>query len=192
MKKIVLLLAAAALVCASAMGQDPEPKKKGGFWSKVKKGVESTTGLDVSDEALFVYPNTGVWKMKLISAIGNPEDNTVVVKFGIMPVTSKDTWIYAELQGVVGADGKELPEGTNWKGVWKYQQTPEQLDQCPMYQKGLLPGVYSEFIFPMICVPQGMKSFKSLNFALIGFDSNVKGFEIHSVPIEWKQAQTEN
>ena len=192
MKKIVLLLAAAVLVCASAMGQDQEPKKKGGFWNKVKKGVESTTGLDVSSEALFVYPNIGVWKMKLISAVGNPEDNTVVVKFGIMPVTAPDTGVFAELQSVTGADGKELPEGTNWKGVWKYlYNTPEQLAKCPMYQSGLLPSVYSEFTFPVICVPEGMKSFKSLNFSLIGLD-NVKGFEIRSVPIEWKQPQAEN
>lgn len=69
MKKIICMAMTLLLVMGSAFAQN-ESKKKGGFWSKVKKGVESTTGLDVSKETLFVYPTIGEWKMQFVSAIG--------------------------------------------------------------------------------------------------------------------------
>ena len=56
---------AAFLAVGNVMAQDAHEKKKGGFWNKVKKGVESATGLDVSKETLFVYPKIGEWKMEL-------------------------------------------------------------------------------------------------------------------------------
>ena len=45
----------------------------------LKKGVESATGLRVSDEALFVYPEIGVWKVALEECTGDPVSGNVVM-----------------------------------------------------------------------------------------------------------------
>ena len=99
MKKIISLAVAALLICGAVMGQQPEEKKKkGGFLNAVKKGVESTTGLRVSDETLFVYPEKaaiGEWKMVLESCEGNPATGEVVLKIKatkLMGNPYKNTW----------------------------------------------------------------------------------------------------
>ena len=56
MKRVDWLVLAAFLAVGAVKAQDAPKKKKGGLWNKVKKGVESATGIDVSKETLFVYP----------------------------------------------------------------------------------------------------------------------------------------
>lgn len=82
MKKLFLLTLAVMLLCGSVMAQDDakKEKKKGGFMSNVKKGIESNTGLRVSDEALFVYPVMGEWKMTVAECTGDKETGIVILK----------------------------------------------------------------------------------------------------------------
>lgn len=128
MKKLLLLAAAATMICAAASGQD-QPKKKGGFWNKVKKGVESTTGLDVSKETLFVYPEMGKWKMEFISATGDSATGLVLVRIGIMPLAGQKA-AFLQLTGVIDGDGQALPEGKSWKAT----------EQVPHLRSGQLPA----------------------------------------------------
>lgn len=71
MRRVIWLVLVAFVAAATVIAQDAPKKKKGGFWNKVKKGVESATGIDVSKETLFVYPEMGQWKMELKSAEGD-------------------------------------------------------------------------------------------------------------------------
>lgn len=98
MKKLFLLALAAAFVGGAAMAQEPqnaeqapteqaakpEKKKGGGFFKALAKGVESTTGLNVSKEALFVYPEIAKWKMSVVSCVGDSKTCTVELKISVM------------------------------------------------------------------------------------------------------------
>ena len=109
MRKLFYVTLAALLVCGVATAQNEEPKKKGGFMKALKKGVESTTGLRVSDETLFVYPEEaaiGEWKVELVSCVGNPATGEVqpiikVTKFG--EDGAKNTWCKAKEAVVTGS-----------------------------------------------------------------------------------------
>jgi hypothetical protein len=65
----------AALMAATLL--TAQEKKKGGLMNALKKGVESSTGLNVSKETLFVYPEIGIWKMSLVSCTGDPATGNV-------------------------------------------------------------------------------------------------------------------
>ena len=87
MKKVLVFAFAALFICASAMAQEENQEKKGGGLMKaLKKGVESATGLKVSDETLFVYPVIGEWKMTVESCIGNKETGEVVLKINVIKI----------------------------------------------------------------------------------------------------------
>lgn len=89
MKKIFALALAALFVCGAAMAQEEkQEKKKGGFMNAIKKGVESTTGLDVSKETVFVYPEIGEWKMSVASCMGDPASGEVTLKLKITRIAS--------------------------------------------------------------------------------------------------------
>lgn len=94
MKKVILFTLAALMVCASAMAQDgseEQPRRRGGgFLNALKKGVESSTGLDVSKETVFVYPEIGVWRMSIVSAIGDPATGTVNIVLGVTRLSGGD------------------------------------------------------------------------------------------------------
>ena len=88
MKKILVFAFATLFICASAMAQEEKQEKKsGGLMKALKKGVESATGLKVSDETLFVYPAIGEWKMTVESCIGNKETGNVVLKIKVTKIT---------------------------------------------------------------------------------------------------------
>jgi len=152
MKKLLLLAAAATMICAAASGQD-QPKKKGGFWNKVKKGVESTTGLDVSKETLFVYPEMGKWKMEFISATGDSATGLVLVRIGIMPLAGQKA-AFLQLTGVIDGDGQALPEGKSWKATSKFRTS--DLDNCPLFHENLTAGTFSQYLFQPIRATVGM------------------------------------
>ena len=187
MKKLLLLAAAATMICAAASGQD-QPKKKGGFWNKVKKGVESTTGLDVSKETLFVYPEMGKWKMEFISATGDSATGLVLVRIGIMPLAGQKA-AFLQLTGVIDGDGQALPEGKSWKATSKFRTS--DLDNCPLFHENLTAGTFSQYLFQPIRAPVGTKSFKTLKFNLETGNAVEEGFEARDVPITWEEpAQT--
>ena len=89
MKKL-MILALALMVSAGAVAQEQkeEKKKGGGLMRALRKGVESATGLDVSKEALFVYPEIGKWKMSVVSCTGDPETGAVDIKLAITTLFS--------------------------------------------------------------------------------------------------------
>ena len=187
MKKLLLLAAAASMICAAASGQE-QPKKKGGFWNKVKKGVESTTGLDVSKETLFVYPQMGQWKMEFLSATGDSATGQVLVRIGIMPLAGQQA-AFLQLTAVTGADGQALPEGKSWKATSKFRTS--DLANCPLYHSDLAAGTFAPYLFQPILAPVGMKSFKALKFNLETGNAVEENFEARDVPITWEQpAQT--
>lgn len=86
MKKLIFVALAAMMVC----GAQAQEKKKGGFMNALKKGVESSTGLNVSKETVFVYPEIGVWKMSVISCVGDPATGTVDIKLGVTRLSDGD------------------------------------------------------------------------------------------------------
>ena len=180
MKKIICMAMTLLLVMGSAFAQN-ESKKKGGFWSKVKKGVESTTGLDVSKETLFVYPTIGEWKMQFVSAIGDPETGVVSVKIKIMPLAKQGS-AFLKLTEVIDEKKNVLHEGKFWKETSKFMT--RDLSESPLYND-LEPNTYSEYTFQPIAVPEGSKNISALKFTLEAQNSQLKGFEVRDIPIEW-------
>ena len=113
MKRVVWLVLAAFLAVGAVMAQDAPKKKKGGLWNKVKKGVESATGIDVSKETLFVYPKLGEWKMEHKSAEGDPATGNMTVIFKVMPLAGQ-TSATIRMKGVVGGGGENLVGDKQW------------------------------------------------------------------------------
>lgn len=166
MKRLTVLVAALLMVGGAMAQQQQEPKKKGSFWDKVKKGVESTTGINVSKETLFVYPELGRWKMELKSAKADSVTGVMKVIIKVMPLGG-DASARFRMMGVVGEDGKSLVSGTQWEeGSNGYD---------------LAPAGFTEVEFRKIMPPQGMAWLKSLKFNV----GNIEGFEVRDVPIEW-------
>lgn len=184
MKKFFCMAITLLLLVGNATAQD-QPKKKGGVWNKIKKGVESTTGLDVSKETLFVYPTIGEWKMKFISATGDPETHVVTVKIAIMPL-AKQTSAFLTLTEVTDKQGNVLPEGKYWKETSKFRT--RDLSESPLFQE-LTSGNYSEYTFQPIAVPEGSKTIGTLKFTLEVPQSQIKGFEARDIPIEWIKSE---
>jgi len=108
MKKIIHLTFAMLLLAATVNAQEPE-KKRGGLFNALKKGVESTTGLNVSREALFVYPQSqfGEWKISLVSCLGNRELGSVTMTLKIVKISGGQRMasrcLYTEAQTIDGA-----------------------------------------------------------------------------------------
>lgn len=182
MKKTLLLITSALLLAMAASGQE-QPKKKGGFWNKVKKGVESTTGLDVSKETLFVYPQIGQWKMEFVSAIGSNETGEVTVRIGIMPLAGQKA-AFLQLNEVTDAEGNAVPAGQAWKATTKFRTT--DLDSSPLFHEDLAAGTFAQYAFQPIRVAPGMKAFKALRFTLETGNAQEEGFEARDIPVTWE------
>lgn len=172
MKKVVLLVMVAFFAAVNVMAQDA-PKKKGNFWNKVKKGVESTTGLDVSKETLFVYPKIGEWKMELKSATGNPATGNVTVVFKVMPLAGQ-TSATIRMKDVVDGDGKKLVADKQWEhGANGYD---------------VAAGTFTDCQLRRITVSPEMKSLKMILFRV----GNTEGFEARDIPITWVSEKINN
>lgn len=154
---------------ATVMAQDA-PKKKGGFWNKVKKGIESTTGIDVSKETLFVYPQLGQWKMELKSAVGDTTTGNVTVIFNVMPLGGQQG-ASLKMKGVIGGDGQELVADKQW--------------EHGSNQHDLSAAKFTEFKLRRITVSPEMKSLKAILFTI----GNTEGFEARDIPITWTEAE---
>lgn len=76
---IFVAMLAMGLAATQVSAQEPEKKKRGGLWGTIKKGVESTTGIDVSREPLFVHPVIGEWRMAVVSCVGDAATGTVAL-----------------------------------------------------------------------------------------------------------------
>lgn len=166
MKRVIWLVLVALVAASTVMAQDAPKKKKGGLWSKVKKGVESATGIDVSRETLFVYPELGQWKMTLKSADGDPTTGNVTVVFNVMPLAGQKN-AAIKMKGVVGGDGQELVGGEQW--------------EHGSNQHDLTAGVFTEYELRRITVSPDMKYLKTILFAV----GNKEGFEARDIPITW-------
>lgn len=165
MKRIICMVLTVFLVVVAVTAQDA-PKKKAGFWNKVKKGVESATGVDVSKETLFVYPELGQWKMELKSAEGDPVTGNVTVIFNVMPLAGqKGTAI--KMAGIIGGDGRELVAGEEWEYGSNHHD--------------ITAGKFTEYELRRITVSPDMKSLKSVLFTV----GNKEGFEARDIPITW-------
>lgn len=165
MRRIISLVLIAFLGVCTIMAQDA-PKKKGGFWNKVKKGVESATGIDVSKETLFVYPNLGEWKMELKSAEGDSLTGNVNVIFKVMPLAGQKQGLL-KIQEITDGEGRKLVPDKNWEvGSNSYQFSTGSFTECPLRR---------------ITVTPGMKSLKSIKFKI----SNQEGFEARDIAIKW-------
>jgi hypothetical protein len=91
MKKLFALTLSALIVCAAAMAQEPEKKKRGGFLRGLAKVVESSTGLNVSKEAVFVYEEMGKFKVTMVSCVGDPATGRVVPRLAITKLFGDNT-----------------------------------------------------------------------------------------------------
>jgi hypothetical protein len=176
MKKLFVLAAAAMFVCGAAMAQEPEQqpekKKKGGFLNALKKGVESATGLDVSKETLFVYPEIGQWKFTLASCEGDPATGQVVVKLNINKLSGdplKNAWANLKEARVTGSSE-----------TLKYHRSAD-----PFYDYEV--GKPVEVTFQTLNdVPRDAKSL-DLKFYFMVSDKYT--FEARDVPITWLGAE---
>lgn len=169
MKKIICLALTLLVMSVGAIAQDDAPKKKGGFWNKVKKGVESATGIDVSKETLFVYPEIGKWQMQLASATGDPATGVVKVVFKVTPLGGQGT-AALRMTSVTDGNGKVLKPGTDWE---------EGSNSYP-----LAAGAFTEYPLRRITVSPDVKSLKTIEFIFEG----ARGFEARDVPISWTPA----
>ena len=188
MKNIVYLIAVAMAFCSLSLSGQNDTKKKGKVWSQIKKGVESTTGLDVSKETLFVYPELGLWKMALVSAEGNTETGVVTIKINVMPLNKQES-AFIELNEVTGGDNQIIPEGKNWKETSKFMT--RDLSESPLFHDDLAAGKYSEYTLQPIVLPTDMKSIKTLKFTVEAMHKKMKGFEARDIPVTWKTPEKE-
>lgn len=170
MKRIIWMVLVALIASATVMAQDAPKKKKGGLWNKVKKGVESATGIDVSKEALFVYPKLGEWKMELKTAEGDSTTGNLTIVFKVMPLAGQKGGAL-KMTKVIGGDGKELVPGEQWE----YGSNQHELSA----------GKFAEYELRRITVSPEMKSLKSITFTI----SNTEGFEARDIPITWIKAE---
>lgn len=166
MKRVIWLVLVAFVTAATVMAQDAPKKKKGGLWNKVKKGVESATGLDVSKETVFVYPKLGEWKMELKSAEGDPATGNVTVVFRVMPLAGQ-TSVGLRMKGVVSGSGENLIGDKQW------EQGSNGYD--------VAAGTFTDCKLRRITVSPEVKSLKTILFTI----SNTEGFEARDIPITW-------
>ncbi len=170
MKRILVFALAALFICASAMAQEgKQEKKKGGFLSGLKKAVESTTGLDVSNEAVFVYPKIGEWKMSVESCIGNKELGTVKLKLKVTRFEEEGTGGAFWLMEAKTTDGVKLGFAADSELRYKFQT-----------------GVTQIVEFQTIAgVPENAKAI-NIKFKYLYHDA----IEGRDIPIEWKEPET--
>ncbi len=170
MKRIIWMVLVALIAASTVMAQDAPKKKKGGFWNKVKKGVESATGIDVSKETLFVYPELGQWKMQLKSAEGDPATGNVKVVFEVMPLAGQKG-AALKMKGVIDANGRELVPGEEWEYGSNHHE--------------FRADAFTEYELRRITVSPDIKYLKSISFVFGGKE----GFEARDVLITWNGAE---
>lgn len=193
MRKIILMLI--TFVCISTTlaysteqkqpekqegtSKEKKKKKKNHSGTKLKKRVESTTALDVSDETLFVYPQIAKWKMTLKSAIANLKTGELIVIFGIMPLDGQ-TSAYVAITEVLGGNNQISAKRTSYRpdesraNTWKYTAIQN-------YNSVTL-GLYTDFKLNSIYVEDGAKSLKQIKFVTAQAD-----FEARDIPITWAE-----
>lgn len=167
MKKTLCIIVALAMV-AGATAQ--EPKKKGGFMNALRKGVESATGLDVSDEALFVYPAVGEWKCKVLSCIGYQGTGAVELKITATKVMGQR-------------------RVSQWAIISRARVSGTTLD-LPLARRSVDPNYDFEIGQPVEITFQGIGSVPDAARTLdvkfyIGFNTPESTFEARGVAIEW-------
>ncbi len=165
--KRILIISVALTVCLGAHAQ-----KKGGFMNALKKGVESSTGLNVSKEALFVYPSTAVgpWKMSVVSCVGDPESGGVELKVNVTAMFSSPrlTGAWAIITKAKSADGTEF-------GLARRSADP-------LYD--LVPNTPVEVTFQHILgVPADTKTLNVTFY--VEHNTPAYTFELRDCPIEW-------
>ena len=173
MKKVLVFAFAALFICASAMAQEGKKEKKnGGFMKALKKGVESNTGLKVSDETLFVYPVIGEWKMEVDSCIGDTVTGTVVLKIKVTKVLGDRTINHRCLLSEAVVTGEKAP--LKLSGFYA----------DPLYDFEINETVDVSFQ-PIVEVPEGAKSL-DVKFYVNMPTIKELCFEARRVPIEWQ------
>lgn len=172
MKKFTLTIVLTLIATSMLLAQTDSTKKekKGSFWNKVKAGVEKNTGLNVSTETLFVYPEALAWKMELVSAIGDKSTGVVRIRFKAMKLTNDGV-----VQGPVRVETAVGDNNQTYKQVpvsanEYYTFRPNEWLEAPIGDNGI-QGEPS------------LKTFKSIKF-IIGFGSSV--FEARDIPITWE------
>ncbi len=170
MKKIIMI-ALALTVCVGAQAQ-----KKGRFMNALKKGVESTTGLNVSKEALFVYPTNAVgpWKMSVVSCLGDAESGSVELKVNVTAMFSSPrmTGAWAIISKAKTNNGKEL-------GLARRSADP-------LYD--LVPNTPVEVTFQqMLGVPADAQTLNVTFY--IDHNTPAYTFELRDCPITWVVAE---
>ncbi len=169
MKKIFVLAFAALFISASVMAQEEkQEKKKGGFMNTLKKGVESTTGLRVSEETLFVYPEIGEWKMSVVSCTGDPASGEVTLKVNMTRLSG------SQMMGTPFLIREATVTGST------EQLAVERRAVDPLYD--FKPNAPVEVTFQRIGVPADAKSV-DVKFST---SDKTRMFEARRVPVEWK------
>ena len=163
MKRIFLLLLLFCGLAGSATAQ-------GNFLKTIKKGIESTTGLKISDEMLFVYPTIGEWRMDLESCIGDKITNTVILKIKVTKTLGNRIVNERCLISEAVITGEKTPLGL--KGF----------SADPMYNFEIGQTVDVTFQ-PIYGVPESAKLLDVKFY--IQIPSTERNFEVRRVPIVW-------
>lgn len=185
MKKVIYSVVVAMLVCGTAMSGKKNDrtennqtnlviqkdtvkkvKKESGFLKALKKGVESTTGLDVSKEVLFVYPTIGEWKMQLASCNGDLATGTVAITIKAMNLTGKNiNSVWCNLQAATSAGKSFEIKSRGSDPFFNFES-----------------GVFTDVTFvPILGVPTDTKM---VNCKFKIFNSGE--FELRDAAIDWK------
>ena len=138
----------------------------------LKKGVESTTGLNVSKETLFVYPVIGEWKMSVVSCEGDPVTGDVVLKINVNRISSQQLTSSVLLIREANVSGSKTPLAL------------ERWSADPLHD--FKPNTPVDVTFQTIYgVPAESKTL-DVKFSTSDRD---KMFEARDVPIEWMAAE---
>ncbi len=164
MKKLCLLFTA-VLLCNVLLAQ--------GFLNTIKKGIESTTGIQTSNETVFVYPAVGEWKMSLgkCHAQWDEEAGAGTAGVGINVVR------------LLGGDVINMPcTWTSYSadGAAKVSNTSTTAIPLLDFRTGI--PVKASFSLPRI--PKGAEKLD------IWFRIGNLNFEVRRVPVKWGQYVT--
>ena len=171
MKKVFILFILLYGIAGSTAGQSK-------FLNTIKKGIESTTGLKVSDETLFVYPVIGEWKMQIESCEGDNASGEVVLKIKVTKITGNR--IMNErclLSEAVVTGGKE-----------SFKLKSFSADPLYSFEPGKSVNVTFQ---PILGVPDSVRSI-DVKFYIQMPSIKDKCFEIRRVPVDWKTATVLN
>jgi hypothetical protein len=174
MKKLAITILVCLLGAGCLFAQTEKTKKKSKFGSFLKKAVEATTDINVSNE-FFVVNNLPGYTVAFKSCIGDPTAQTVTLTF-VLKHNKENQSI--NLKDAQGYD----QEGNTYEGY-----PNERLFDLPTGIPLKITYVFSG-VLPAVTQMELLKVKIWFNGANTSAD--IKDIEFRNVPIDWNPGQT--